>query len=318
MTDAAPAAASSYRSGDWFGVFGARGTVLLPPEAKGRAAALWELADASADFDELLDGLIAGGLRDLAAFALVSNGEEPTRVLARGDLTVRLTLESGDDVPVDGRAAATWVERTVADVTGMEIIVGEGGDEELVIGSGLVRVSRITRPPAARQAPASPPVAEPVAPPPPPPPVPPAPPVGVSDQTTEVLPSAPTPVPPVTEGPQPVARLLFSHGHAVEVDRPILVGRAPDPGRLDGDDQPLLVRVPSPNQEISATHAVVRPGSEHDEGTAVLVDLGSTNGTLVVLPGRPPQELEPREPVRLEPGAIIDLGDGLTIHVTGL
>lgn len=306
---AAPVAESSYRSGDWFGVFGARGTVLLPPEAKGRAATLWELADADADFDELLDGLIAGGLRDLASFALVSSGEEPTRVLARGEITVTLRLEDGSDVAVDGRAAATWVERTVAHVTGVDVVLGDGGDQELVIGSGLVRVSRITRPPTAKQAPAAPPG--------PPPPVPP---VGVSDQTTEVLPSTSTPAvpPPPDSGPRPVARLLFSHGHAVEVDQPVLVGRAPDPGRLDGDQEPVVVKVPSPNQEISATHVVVRPGTGDDEGVAVLVDLGSTNGTLVVLPGQPPEELEPRVPVRLEPGAVIDLGDGLTIHVTGL
>jgi hypothetical protein len=194
----------------------------------------------------------------------------------------------------------------VADVTGVDVVVGEGGDRELVIGSGLVRVSRIARPPASA--------------PPAPPPMPPAAPVGVSDQTTEVLPSASTPaVPPSTDsGPRAVARLLFSHGHAVEVVQPVLVGRAPDPGRLDGDEEPLVVKVPSPNQEISATHAVVRPGTGDDEDAAVLVDLGSTNGTLVFLRGRPPQELEPRVPVRLEPGAVIDLGDGLTIHVTAL
>ena len=67
----------SYRSGGWFGIFGEHATVLLPPSEKARVAALWELVDGGSDFDELLDALIASGLRGLPGFVLVSSGDEP-------------------------------------------------------------------------------------------------------------------------------------------------------------------------------------------------------------------------------------------------
>ncbi len=112
-----------------------------------------------------------------------------------------------------------------------------------------------------------------------------------------------------------VARLLFSSGDEVGVDRPVLVGRAPEVRRFGSHDQPRLVPVPSPHQEISATHLEVRPGVGADHGSAVVTDLGSTNGTVLVQPGLPPEDLQPGIAVQLVPGAIIDLGDGVTIQV---
>ncbi len=61
----------SFRGGDWFGVFGQRTTVVLPPSERSRAAAIWELVDAGAGFDEILDALISSGLRELPGFVLV-------------------------------------------------------------------------------------------------------------------------------------------------------------------------------------------------------------------------------------------------------
>jgi len=75
------------------------------------------------------------------------------------------------------------------------------------------------------------------------------------------------------------------------------------------------VTVPSPNQEISSTHLEIRPGSGVDHGSAVVTDLGSTNGTVVVQPGLPPESLQPGIAVQLIPGAVIDLGDGVSIQV---
>jgi len=74
--------------------------------------------------------------------------------------------------------------------------------------------------------------------------------------------------------------------------------------------------VPSPNQEISSTHLEIRPGSGVDHGTAIVTDMGSTNGTVLVQPGLAPEDLQPGIPVQLIPGAIVDLGDGVTISVT--
>ncbi|HEX6149337.1 FHA domain-containing protein [Nocardioides sp.] len=139
-------------------------------------------------------------------------------------------------------------------------------------------------------------------------------------------PTQATPVPPVEpslargahEPPvvaPPVARLVVSSGETIDVDRAVLVGRAPEARRFTSGDQPRLVTVASPAQEISSTHLEIRPGAGADHGSAVVTDLGSTNGTVVVQPGLPPEDLQPGIAVQLVPGAIIDLGDGVTIQV---
>jgi hypothetical protein len=113
----------------------------------------------------------------------------------------------------------------------------------------------------------------------------------------------------------PVARLSFSSGEVVQVDRAVIVGRAPESRRFTSTEQPRLVTVSSPHQEISSTHLEVRPGAGADHGSAVVTDLGSTNGTVLQQPGLPPEDLQPGIAVQLIPGAIIDLGDGVTIQV---
>jgi hypothetical protein len=188
--------------------------------------------------------------------------------------------------------------------------------------AGPVGVGPAVAPPAF---PPQPPVGVPSG---PPPPV--APPAVDHDGLTQggapMPPTETTPVPPPepdagTAQPEPaltarpVAGLVFSSGETVEVDRAVLVGRAPEARRFTSGDQPKLVTVPSPAQEISSTHLEIRPGAGADHGTAVVTDLGSTNGTVVVQPGLPPEDLKPGIAVQLVPGAIIDLGDGVTIQV---
>ena len=58
----------------------------------------------------------------------------------------------------------------------------------------------------------------------------------------------------------PVARLMISNGDVVDVDRAIVIGRAPEARRFNDTEQPRLVTVPSPHLEISSTHLEVRPG----------------------------------------------------------
>ena len=133
----------------------------------------------------------------------------------------------------------------------------------------------------------------------------------------------PPPLPPGIPGQEPapgvtkvVARLVISSGQTVDVDRVTVIGRAPESKQYAEEDPPRLVTVPSAHYEISSTHIEVRPGTGADHGTAVITDLGSTNGTVVVQPGLGPQDLAPGEPVQLLPGALIDIGDGITIQVT--
>lgn len=115
---------------------------------------------------------------------------------------------------------------------------------------------------------------------------------------------------------QPVASLVFSTGDVVSVDRTVLVGRAPEARRFASHDQPHVVTVASPQQEISSTHLEIRPGAGADHGSAIATDLGSTNGTVLAQPGLEPEELTPGIAVSLIPGAVLDLGDGVTIQVT--
>ena len=122
--------------------------------------------------------------------------------------------------------------------------------------------------------------------------------------------------PPAPDVTVPVARLQISNGDEVDVDRAVVIGRAPEARRFNDTEQPRLVTVPSPHLEISSTHIEVRPGTGADHGTAVVTDLGSTNGTVLVQPGLGPEDLAPGVAVQLIPGAIIDLGDGVTIKVT--
>jgi hypothetical protein len=323
----------SFRGGDWFGIFGARATVVLPPTEKARVAGLWELVDDGAGFDETLDALIAGGLRDLPGFVLVSRADDETRVVIRGAARAHFAT-AGDVVHVEGDSTTTWVERTIAGVTRMRIEVGpDAAPDDLALDGGLVRLSSAECPPALdlgvepgpgpdtepdsgpRSGPDTGRPTEAV-------PVPDGPDHdGLTHGGTDApayppkppgIPGQPPP-PPITV--RPVARLLVSSGGTVDVDRPVLVGRAPEAGRLSGAGETRLVPVPSPNQEISSTHLEVRPGSGADHGSAVVTDLGSTNGTVVVQPGLPPEDLRAGVAVQLVPGAVIDLGDGVTIQV---
>jgi len=303
--------ARTYRPGAWFGIFGDHAIVVLPPSEKGRVAQLWQLVDDGAGFDEVLDALISDGLRELPGFVLVSESDADTKVVVRGPATARFTTSDGD-VELAGSAATTWVEQSMTGVTGLVIeLGGEGEGPDLTVQNGLVRVSRVQEPPFQRVA--DPDTTETPAP--------------ASDHdgltraggqdpdqlTPPGIPGQP-PAPDVVA--RPVARLVFSSGETVEVDRPVLIGRAPEAGRSASAEQARLVTVPSPQKEISSTHLEVRTGSGADHGSAVVTDLGSTNGTVLVQPGLAPEDLQPGVAVQLLPGAILDLGDGVTIQVT--
>jgi hypothetical protein len=233
-------------------------------------------------------------------------------VVVRGPATARFSTSDGE-VELAGSAATTWVEQSMTGVSGLVIeLGGEGEGPDLTVQNGLVRVSRVQEPPFQQVA--EPDTAE----------------TAVSTVDHDGLTRAGTsdpgqflPPPGIPGQPpapdvvaRPVARLVFSSGDTVEVDRPVLVGRAPAAQAAASSEPPRLVTVPSPQQEISSTHLEVRAGSGADHGTAVVTDLGSTNGTVLVQPGLPPEDLQPGVAVQLLPGAILDLGDGVTIQVT--
>jgi hypothetical protein len=95
---------------------------------------------------------------------------------------------------------------------------------------------------------------------------------------------------------------------------PLVIGRNPSPPRIAKGMAPRMVRVSSPLKEISSSHLEIR-----QEGTTVVVtDLGSTNGTIVTIPGAASQRLRSAESIVVVPGSIIDLGDSVVIEVLPL
>ncbi|HYJ26156.1 MAG TPA: FHA domain-containing protein [Nocardioides sp.] len=317
-----------FAAGDWYAVVGDRVTVLLPASQRDRVAALWDLADSGADPDAVLDALLAGGLSSLDHFALVSHDDDATRLILRGAPSASVSTIAGDET-VTATPGTTWAERLVTGATSIRLTLTGDGAAEHLLTPGLSRVSvvELGTPQASPEAvPAAPltfgePEDDPT-------------PTGeapvVADdwpdrdgQTVSGPPAADferPPIPGQEMAPavvsRPVASLVFSTGDVVGVDRTVLVGRAPEARRFASHDQPHVVTVPSPHQEISSTHLEIRPGAGADHGSAIATDLGSTNGTVLAQPGLDAEELTPGIAVSLVPGAVLDLGDGVTIQVT--
>lgn len=117
--------------------------------------------------------------------------------------------------------------------------------------------------------------------------------------------------------PRPALGLLrLSTGDVVTLDRGVLVGRAPRAStEASGARAPHLVRIASPDNEISRNHVEIVLDGWH-----VLVrDLGSTNGTTVALPGSSPVRVRPGDQQTIEPGTTVTLADqvSMVFEVTG-
>ena len=112
--------------------------------------------------------------------------------------------------------------------------------------------------------------------------------------------------------PLALARLRAPDGSTVDLDRPVLIGRAPSDSGFE-NAQPHLLTVPSPSQDISRTHLLVAP----EGGAIVVTDLHSTNGTTVVKPGPGIERvaLPSGQPVSVEVGSVLELGDEVAILI---
>ena len=116
------------------------------------------------------------------------------------------------------------------------------------------------------------------------------------------------------QAPFPTARpalgvLRLSTGDVVTLDRGVLLGRSPTaPPDLPPDRQPHVVRVASPQRDISRNHLQVVL-----EGWQVLVrDLDTTNGTTITPPGGAPVRLSAGEAHVIEAGTLVSLADEVT------
>jgi len=113
------------------------------------------------------------------------------------------------------------------------------------------------------------------------------------------------PVDPITM-PRPVLGVLrFSTGMEVALDRTLIVGRSPRAERVSASEIPHLVAVPSPEHDISRDHLEVRIDGWH----VLVKDLRSTNGTVIISPGQPPERLRGGEEVPIIPGTMVTMAD---------
>lgn len=96
-----------------------------------------------------------------------------------------------------------------------------------------------------------------------------------------------------------------------ELHVPVYIGRRPRGPRQLAGDQVILVEVPSPTREVSASHLhIVQRGRE-----VVVTDLKSTNGTAVTLPGSPRIKLQQGDSIVLPPYSRVEIGDGNVIEI---
>ncbi len=110
----------------------------------------------------------------------------------------------------------------------------------------------------------------------------------------------------------PLGTLEISSGGSVRLDRTVVLGRRPRASRVSGDDVPLLVTVPSPQQDISRSHLEIRPEGWH----VVVMDLATTNGTRLLRGQQEQVRLRPHTPVLLRSGDALDIGDGVILRWT--
>ena len=117
----------------------------------------------------------------------------------------------------------------------------------------------------------------------------------------------PQPAQPVPTNPhQPPAqrwRAHFDNGESFVIAGLALVGRRPEP--RNGEQVAHLIPLQSADMSVSKTHAQFGPAPD---GTIVVMDRGSTNGTVLVRQGVS-RQLAPGRPAALLPGDKVVYGD---------
>lgn len=97
--------------------------------------------------------------------------------------------------------------------------------------------------------------------------------------------------------------VTFDTGQSLVVNGTALVGRRPEPRA--GEQVRHLVPLPSQDMSLSKTHAQLQVA---DEGVLVVIDRGSTNGSVLIRRGVP-RQLSPGRPATLLPGDTVRFGD---------
>lgn len=106
----------------------------------------------------------------------------------------------------------------------------------------------------------------------------------------------------------PLGVLRLPDGQALLLDRGAVLGRQPQ--ALPGETWPHLVQLPEGATHLSRMHVHV----ELDGWNVLARDLGSRAGTVLVMPGRPPERLRAHEPHLLEDGAVLHLAEEYAVR----
>lgn len=118
--------------------------------------------------------------------------------------------------------------------------------------------------------------------------------------------------PPLSKPVRPrPCRVRIGSQAPFELHVPVYIGRRPRGPGQTGGEQVMLIEVPSPTREISASHILI----EQRGGEVVVADLNSTNGTAVTLPGSPRIKLRQGDSIVLPPYSRIEIGDGIVIEI---
>jgi pSer/pThr/pTyr-binding forkhead associated (FHA) protein len=122
--------------------------------------------------------------------------------------------------------------------------------------------------------------------------------------------ASPIPQQEAFTAPRPTLGVLtLSTGDTVPLDRDVVLGRAPFHADKNAQSRPHLVRLASPGNDISRSHVRISLEGWHVQVT----DLGSTNGTVVTLPGQAPVRLRAHDPFTIIPGTTVNIAD--EVHV---
>lgn len=105
--------------------------------------------------------------------------------------------------------------------------------------------------------------------------------------------------------------LEFSDGSTATLDQPLLIGRRPSAPASLGGRPYRLITLSESGSGLSRTHVRIEP----DGDGAIVTDLGSTNGT-VLLSSDEVITLQPHEPQRALPGDQILLSENVAIRLT--
>lgn len=269
--------------------------------SRADAAALYgELEREDTGIAEAIDFLVVQCRTSrFALVEVVDPRDRRMRVAVSGNVLVDIRGEAS--TTLSGQNGGTWLDSEVDGVSSIRLALGADATEGhgLPIRRGVVEAARIdfgapsaARPVQRAKAPETSPISLP--------------------WVEDPHPAIPAPV--ETSSPRAVSGvgwvLRLPDGNLLEPARPLLLGRRPW-SHVDDTGSALHVAAPSPRREISALHLEVALV----DNALVARDLDSTNGTLLLSPGRPPRLLHAGAALPVSAGDVLDLGEGFRVEV---